>query len=170
MRYTPEYMALMERESPHLVEHLRYLEVLSEESDRGVVLVTASMLEDVLERLLLARLVEGREAEKLLTGFGAPLGTFSAKIAAARAVGVISEQWRRELDLLRDIRNRLAHEVTVTLGDGPILNKCNELCLCLSDRATDAAGARKRYWMSATAILIDSLHALHEGKITRIDG
>lgn len=168
MEYTPEYMELMEREAPHLMDHLRYMEVLSKESDRGAVLVTASMLDDVLTKLLLARLVEGRSSKELLCGFNAPLGTFSAKIAAARAIGVISEQWRRELDLLRDIRNKFAHSVTATLGDDPILNKCNELSLCLPERATDAEGARTRYWMSATAILINSLNALHEGSVVRI--
>jgi mannitol operon repressor len=168
MKYTQEYMALMERECPHLMDHLRYMEVLTEESDRGAVLVTAAMLDDVLTKLLLARLVEGKSSEKLLDGFNAPLGTFSAKIAAARAIGVISEEWRRDLDLLRGIRNDFAHSVTATLGDEPILNKCNELRHCLPKKATDAEGARTRYWMSATAIIFNSLTALHEGSVVRI--
>ena len=168
MKYTQEYMALMKQEAPHLMDHLRYLEVLSEESNRGAVLVTASMLDDVLTKLLLARLAEGKSATKLLTGFNAPLGTFSAKVAAARATGLISEEWRRELDLLRGIRNEFAHSVTATLGDASILNKCNELRLCLPEKAKDAEGARTRYWMSATAILMNSLNALHEGTVVRI--
>lgn len=151
-----------------MMDHLRYLEVLSEESNRGAVLVTASMLDDVLTKLLFARLVEGKSSAKLLNGFNAPLGTFSAKVAAARAIGLISEEWRRELDLLRAIRNEFAHSVTATLGDESILNKCNELSLCLPEKATDAEGARTRYWMSATAILMNSLNALHEGTVVRI--
>lgn len=168
MKYTQEYMELMEQEVPHLMDHLRYLEVLSDESDRGAVLVTASMLDDVLTKLLFERLVEGKSSQKLLDGFNAPLGTFSAKIAAAQATGVISEEWRRELDLLRAIRNDFAHSVTATLGDDSILSKCNELRLCLPEKATDADGARTRYWMSATAILMNSLNSLHEGTVVRI--
>lgn len=168
MRYTPEYISMIKREHPHLLGHIRYMEVLSEESDRGAVLVTASMLDDVLLSLISARLVEGRSAKKLIEGFNAPLGTFSARIAAARAIGIISEEWRRELDLLRDVRNSLAHSVTATLGDTPILSKCNDLKLCLPEKATDASGARERYWMSATAILSNSLDYLHEDRITRI--
>lgn len=168
MRYTPEYISIIERECPHLMDHLRYMEVLSEESDRGAVLVTASILDDVLLSLLSARLVECKSAKKLIEGFNAPLGTFSARIAAARALGIITEEWRRELDLLRDVRNGLAHSVTATLGDRPILSKCNELQLCLPEKATDASGARERYWMSATAILFNFLNYLHEDRIARI--
>ncbi len=169
MEYTQEYLEMMDRETPHLMGHLRYMEVLSKESDRGAVLVTVSMLEDALTELLRARLVQGKSTDKLLDGFNAPLGTFSAKIAAAHAIGVIPEEWRRELELLRNIRNKFAHNVTVTLGDKQIMDRCNELSLCLPEKAKDAAGARRRYWMSATAILVNSLNALHEGKVLRID-
>lgn len=168
MKYTPEYMQMIERECPHLLGHVRYLEVLSEESDRGAVLVTASMLDEVLVELLRTRLLEGKSAEELIGRFDNPLGTFAARTKAARALGIISEEWRRELNLLGKIRNDLAHSVTATLGDAPILSKCNELQLCLPEKATDASGARERYWMSATAILFNSLNFLHEGRIARI--
>lgn len=168
MKYSSEYMEMMQRECPHLMGHLRYLEILSEESDRGAVLVTASMLEDVLLLLISARLVEGKATTKLIDGFNVPFGNLSAKIVAARSLGIISEEWRIELDLLREIRNKIAHSVTATLGDAPILSKCNELTLCLPQKATDAAGARERYWMSATAILMNSMNFLHEGRIARI--
>ncbi|MEM6812240.1 MAG: hypothetical protein AAF549_07215 [Pseudomonadota bacterium] len=169
MKYTKEYLEMMEKKCPHLMDHLRYFEVLSEESDRGAILITASMLDETLKKLLLARFVEGESLNKLLNGFNAPIGTFSARIKAARAIGVISEEWQRELNILRNIRNEFAHSITTKLDDQPIVDRCNELQLCLPDKASDALTARQKYWMSASVILLESLDKLHKGEITRIE-
>ncbi|NHF74194.1 transcriptional regulator [Paracoccus xiamenensis] len=168
MKYSQEYMALMEQEAPHLIDHLRYLEVLSQESDRGRVLVTASMLDDVLTRLLQARLIEGTSSRDMLRGRNAPLGTFYAKITAAHALGLISDTWHAELNLLREIRNIFAHSIFSTFNDEKVFNRCNDLRLAVPEKATDANGALERYWMSASAMLVISLDALHEGRIGRI--
>ncbi|MEM6587688.1 MAG: hypothetical protein AAF641_04520 [Pseudomonadota bacterium] len=168
MKYTQEYFDNIERNAPYLLDHARYLEVLSNESDRGAVLVTAQMLDNTLEKLLRARLAEGKGADKLLKDEFAPLGTFSAKIAAAHALAIVPENWRRELDLLRDIRNKLAHSITARLDDQSILDKCNALRLCLPNVAKDAASARRRYWESATLMIFNSLNHLNEGGVWRI--
>ena len=168
MKYTEEYKSLVSDAAPHLIDYLSCMEVLQSESDRGAVLVTASMLDDILKQLLLARLLDGDHSKKLFAGPNAPLGTFSSRIIAARAVGVISEQWKKELNLLRKIRNDFAHSVSASLEDVSTLDKCNALTLCTDEVATTAEGARTKYWMSATAIILNSLNYLQEGRISKL--
>jgi mannitol operon repressor len=43
-------------------------------------------------------LIEGKSASKLIDGFNAPLGTFSARIEAAFAMGILDETEYRELN------------------------------------------------------------------------
>jgi hypothetical protein len=48
-------------------------------------------------------------SKDLLTGFNAPLGTFSSRIKASYALGLINEEQFRDLEYLRKIRNEFAH-------------------------------------------------------------
>lgn len=157
-KFPEEYKEMIAKGAPHLSEYIEYQEVLANESDRGAVLVTASMLDDVLLKLLQVRLIAGKSTENLLTGYNAPLGSFSARIDAAMSVGVISEEYWNELHLLRKIRNKLAHAVTKSLSDQDLIDQCNCLKLCLPDKATDAAGARMKYWMSAACIMMNLIN------------
>ena len=61
-------------------EFLRALKVWNnEESGRGVVLIAAAMLDEVLEKCIRAFLVENDATDGLLKGPNAPIGTFSAR-------------------------------------------------------------------------------------------
>lgn len=107
-------------------EELREFEKLTEELDRertsarGTVILTASYVETLLEKLLRAGLVEARAVEALFEGQGS-LATFSARIDMSFAVGLISEPRRRDLHVLRKIRNHFAHEVAPgTFEEDPV--------------------------------------------------
>lgn len=83
------------------------------ESDRGCILVAASILDDALGALLQA-LVQKRPAfttkrRKELLGFFGPLGSFSSRIAVAYAFGLIPDWMYKNLELIRNIRNDFAH-------------------------------------------------------------
>lgn len=91
---------------------------VNKETMRGKVLMTAHFLETLLALALRGFLIQGAATDKLLDGFNAPLGTFSAKITACAALGVITESECASLDALRDVRNAFAHAVTPDLERG----------------------------------------------------
>ena len=64
-------------------EFRKFLDELNKESDRGAVLVSVAMLDDILEKIILAFLIEAKDTKELFSGSNAPLGTFSTRILAA---------------------------------------------------------------------------------------
>ena len=141
---------------PRLAEFLPFLDVLNGESPRGGVLVAASFLENLLLKVIQSFLVEGKQQEQILSGFNAPIGTLSAKIALAAALGLISERERRECDLVRKIRNKFAHNVHPTFSDDDV----QSLCFELSYRAMPYEGVdvdAKGSFTSAAVSLISNL-------------
>ena len=105
-----------------------FLEDFENESDRGAALVAASLLDDRMTEILRGFLANGASADSLLDGFNAPLGTFSARIAAAHALALIEDEERLELNLFRKIRNEFGHSWKgVTFGTPRIASFCAEL-------------------------------------------
>jgi DNA-binding MltR family transcriptional regulator len=90
------------------------LEELATESDRGCILVGASVLSDFLEEILRTALVTNSHAMKhaVIPLFGpmAPLSTFSAKTKLAYGLGLIPMDCFTDLEKIRRIRNVAAHE------------------------------------------------------------
>lgn len=122
---------------------------LSHESDRGLVIVLAAMLEEILEEYVRARLrkldrVPGL-ADKL---FGAerPLSSFSAKIAMAAALGVIDEDLYRRIDGVRALRNACAHAQVGLRLDIPEVADC--LFLIVPEAAPALKGAAAHHLRS----------------------
>lgn len=95
------------QESPQILQEL--LSHIKEETDRGAILSAAAALDDVLVSLLSGFLSDNKSSTKLLTGYDAPLGTFSSRIAMANALGLLSEEEHADLEILRQIRNWVAH-------------------------------------------------------------
>lgn len=98
-------------------------DALSKESSRGVVLVSASFLEEALESLLRARFSIRHPKSKssidpLFKTFG-PLSSFSAKIRISYAMDLIGEWVYRDLQIVREVRNRFAHSVELAQFDSP---------------------------------------------------
>lgn len=84
-----------------------------EESDRACVIVAVAMLDHALETLLKACLAPASSSEdELLEAIYAPISTFSARIDLTYRVGLISPQLRRDLHIIRKIRNDFAHNIT----------------------------------------------------------
>lgn len=99
-------------------------EALSKESDRGVVLTSASFLEEALEALLRARFSIRHQKSKstinrLFNTFG-PLSTFSAKIKICYTIDLIGGWMYRDLETVRELRNKyFAHSVGIARFDLP---------------------------------------------------
>ncbi len=82
-------------------------------NDRGLVIISTSILDHLLARLLEGFLINDRSAiHDLLDGSYAPLGCFAARISAAYSLGLIIKDERDDLNILRKIRNEFAHKTT----------------------------------------------------------
>lgn len=77
--------------------------------ERGLILALSAFAEESLGHLLESFMLPNLAAKKLLDGFNAPLGTFSARIQAAYALGLITAEQFDNLELMRKIRNEFAH-------------------------------------------------------------
>jgi len=83
--------------------------MLNDLDERALVLSLAAFAEEALRDLIKAYLMPGDAADKMLEGFNAPLGTFSARIRMAQALGLLTPHQADDLDRLRKIRNDFAH-------------------------------------------------------------
>lgn len=83
--------------------------MLESHDERGLVLSLAAFAEDALGKLLGTFMLPIQASKDLLTGFNAPLGTFSSRIKACSALGLITDEQFKDLEYLRKMRNEFAH-------------------------------------------------------------
>jgi hypothetical protein len=82
------------------------------ESDRGAIILAATSIEDMLENALGLRmktLETDNEARAAVFGAEGTISTYSQKTLIAYALGIIDKKARKEIDLVRNIRNACAH-------------------------------------------------------------
>jgi hypothetical protein len=105
---------------------------LDGESDRAAISVGSSLMEYALEEVIRLRLRKpknGRE-ENILFADNGIAGSFSEKIWLAYFLGVIGPETRRDIDLIRVVRNRVSHDMNpVSFGTPEIADRCRELGL-----------------------------------------
>jgi hypothetical protein len=86
------------------------LEEAGSGSPRAAALIGAALLEDVLERVLLSRMIRlNSRRRKKLFGSQAPLESMTARIRVAHAFNLIDDNLKRDLTIISEIRNRFAH-------------------------------------------------------------
>lgn len=88
------------------------LDDFTNESDRGAVMLAATGVEDMLEYEILKRLPvlqTDNAARKQMFEQDGPISSFSLKIKMAYALGIIDKDYRKRIDLIREIRNACAH-------------------------------------------------------------
>jgi DNA-binding MltR family transcriptional regulator len=87
------------------------MEEVAKQSDRGAAIIYASLLEKVLETLIIKRLRPLSSNQKnALFGRMAPLSTFAAKIELGFAIGLYSRNAYENLNMVREVRNKFAHK------------------------------------------------------------
>ncbi len=95
---------------PDRHEELSHL--ILEETDRGFAILVAQHFSDKLEemiRLLLDKTASRKKVVNgLFSGYG-PLSTFSAKIDLLYAMGILDDEFYKQVQLVRKIRNIFAH-------------------------------------------------------------
>ncbi len=89
----------------------RFYDLISQESDRGAVILAGSILDSGLEKLLQKRLVEPTNTDDSLFKTFGPLGTFDAKIEMSFRLGLIKVNIRDQLLKFKSIRNDFAHNI-----------------------------------------------------------
>jgi hypothetical protein len=93
----------------HLPKVIAFRESLTPETDRGCALMAAAFLDSELGRLLRAAWIADSKSADDMLGQSKPLGTFSSRIDLAFLMGLIGRQARRDLHLIRKIRNEFGH-------------------------------------------------------------
>ncbi|EOM3720413.1 hypothetical protein ACMS80_003377, partial [Escherichia coli H20] len=73
------------------IELGQFLSELNKESDRGSVLIAASIFDEWLSEIIQAHLLNDKVAKGLLNGATAPLSSFAARTGLAYALGLIME-------------------------------------------------------------------------------
>ncbi len=112
----------------HVDEVFEFRHFLDAETDRGCALMAAAYLADQLEVLLRRTFVDDKDVnDELLRPLG-PLGSFSGRIEICYALGLLPNQTRRDLHLIRKIRNDFGHVAKVlTFAEPAISARCGEL-------------------------------------------
>ncbi len=95
--------------------------------ERSIVILGGTFLEMILEHILLAFLPEDEKEVSKLMEFNQPLGNFSNKIAMVYCLGLIEKVVKEDLNLIRKIRNKFAHDLYVTFDDKQIQSWCEAL-------------------------------------------
>jgi len=151
----------LEETHPHLKEFAEFLAELNEETDRGAALIAAAMIDDLLGRCISSFLIEHVDVESLLEGFNAPLGTLSARVLAAFALGLLSESEYTECQILRKVRNAFAHGIHVSFDDQKIKDLCSNLKMCAMDYGDIHVDARGRFTTSCTSVILSLTNRPH---------
>lgn len=118
-------MSASESKSP--ITQADLVVILNRQTEAGNALVVAGLVEDWLEKLLLAA---GRELSKesVKRIFGGPLKYFKPKIEIAYMFQLIDEPVRDDLRVIADIRNAFAHTTRfVYFGSEHIAKYCCHL-------------------------------------------
>lgn len=138
---------------------------ISNETDRGAVLMSAAYLDDKLKELIEKRLVQDRKIARRAFEFNGPLGTFSSRINFAYLIGVIPKNAQRDLHTIRAIRNQFAHYASpLNYEDEKVKPLCERLVF---HGVKDAAGPDSKFRRSVMGLL--SYITLAFEKISSLD-
>lgn len=97
-------------------------------SPRATAIVGAAFVEDHLQQLIQAQLVDDKKVMDQTFGPSSALGSFSAKINLGYLMGLYSKEAYRELDCIRTIRNDFAHELHINNFDiDTVKDRCANL-------------------------------------------
>lgn len=125
------------------------------ETDRGAALVGAALIDLRLSETLRAFMVSASAASDLLDGGTAALGTFSSRIKATFALGLIDGHERRECDLIRKVRNEFAHRPHgVAFDDPKIASLCEALQSDLPGGRDAHRGGFRFMFINATIVTV----------------
>lgn len=132
-----------------------------DETDRGVVILATTAFEDKLrERLERGMRPLNSEQRDKLFGYDAPLGSLSAKISIAFALGILDDQMFRVAEMARAMRNACAHSrQRISFNDRALLNGLLFIKQELGFLDADFGSQPKFVFLLCTSYLIFSIQA-----------
>jgi mannitol operon repressor len=146
---------------PHLKEFGEFLEEFNKETERGAALAAAAFLDDLLQEILKAFLIDNKSAEKILVEFNAPLSSFSSRIAAVGALGLLSDVECRECELIRSVRNKFAHKVKMSFDDKSIVGLCSGMTYRAKPYEGAPVSTRGAFTTAAVALILNLTNRPH---------
>lgn len=132
-------------------EVMNFRASITNETDRGAVLMSAAYLDDKLRQLIERKLVQDKKILRRAFEFNGPLGSFSARIDFAYLLGILPKNAQRDLHTIRAIRNQFAHYAApLSYEDEKIKPLCEKLVF---HGEKDAASAGSKYRRSVMGLL-----------------
>lgn len=95
--------------------------------DRAIVIIGSAFLETILEHILIEFFPEDEKEVPVLLSYDKPLGTYSNKVRMIYCLGLIEKKVMQDLKLIGKIRNRFAHDLSVSFDDKDIIDWCKQL-------------------------------------------
>jgi len=133
-----------------------FVSTLNRESDRGCALTASAMLDEALLESIESCLVDDEEVASQLFRSSGPIGTFSARTDLAHVLGLLSPNVRRDLILIRKIRNQFAHSpIDTNFETQEVSNRCTQLKLGSSSNTQP-----RRRFVASTAYILGFLHGI----------
>jgi len=146
------------KSEPEIEEVGQFLNEFNKESDRGAVLISASLLDERLMKILEAFFIEIEESRDLLSAPNAPLGTFAARLSAAYSLGLIQENEYQEITIIRKIRNEFGHKWSgVNFESQRITSLFNNLPWLGPLELEKTSNSRNRFDFAVVGLLMDLL-------------
>jgi DNA-binding MltR family transcriptional regulator len=94
-------------------------------SERGLILVWGSILDDLLLRILDVHTVQFSKKNEELFGQRGPFGSFGNRATACLALGLISKLEFSDLRFVKRLRNQFAHDLGATLSSPATEAQCH---------------------------------------------
>jgi DNA-binding MltR family transcriptional regulator len=138
---------------------LAFRQTLSTETDRGCALMAAAYLDGELEQLFRAALVADAKSVDDMLDQSKPLGTFSSRIDMAFLLGLIGRQAKRDLHIIRKIRNDFGHDPEpITFRSQQIGARCSEFYHTYRTRDADPRSLFTNAVLGVLAIIHVATH------------
>ncbi len=98
-------------------------EINQEKNDRGAAILVVTNVENALRICLQNILVNQDVLHDNLFGINAPMSSFDSKIRMSYALGIIGSEMRKNLDVIRSVRNAFAHsQIPITFETKEVSN------------------------------------------------
>ena len=124
-------------------------------------LIVSGYAEEQLRRIIAAFILRGAPSKRLLDEFNGPLGNFSSRVIAAHALGLISKEEYADLNVVRKIRNKFAHDHRASFSDQDIAQMCKGLNHSAKDYGEVVVGARGQFTSAAVSLILNLTNRPH---------
>jgi DNA-binding MltR family transcriptional regulator len=147
-------------------EAIDIVKFLQDAPDIAVAILATSQVEMMLEKAIFEKLRRNdQDTINLLTEAGGPLSGMHAKVSLAYAMGIIDETAKRNLNVVRNIRNAFAHaKRRISFDEPEVLDELRDIQIpsragkderaILVDAKGKAFSGRPRFFALCTALFM----------------